>query len=440
MKRLRFDRWTGQLPLTRAGSALGSTSMPRPGVSVATISPRCTAVRYQSTLQNTSVWQGNPTTLESDGPYEQYKLYEEDDGTDHERFPPLEELPEKATTLPSPPPERALQSAKLAALHARLSLPERLPLQTLARALVDASADEDARFNNTNLAFVGQSLIHYHVAEWLMCRYPRLPMDIMYAAMRGYAGPATLHQVARSWGIEHAAAPGGEVDPGLLQFSQQRVGDSITAFGYRRTESKAVQKLRWRHGLSSRVVFDDDFGDMIDVEDSRAELMARANTEWGNEYTRALAERAFANCTRAITGALYAHAGREAAASFIKAHILSRTLNMTYLFAFKKPTRELSLLCAREEFEPPVARLLSETGRASRTPVFVVGIFSGKDKLGEGQAANLNSARHQAAMNALKSWYLYSPGEDTRLPSEMLTEGAKPWEPAYIDIGEIISR
>jgi hypothetical protein len=55
--------------------------------------------------------------------------------------------------------------SKLAALRARLSLLEKLPLQTLARAPVDASADNNPQFNNTNLAFVSQSLINYHVAE-----------------------------------------------------------------------------------------------------------------------------------------------------------------------------------------------------------------------------------------------------------------------------------
>jgi dsRNA-specific ribonuclease len=360
------------------------------------------------------------------------------DGTDHTRFPPLEQLPPRATSLPSPPPERALQSAKLAALHARLSLPERLPLQTLARTLVDASADENPQFNNTNLAFVGQSLINYHVAEWLMCRYPRLPMIVMYAAMKGYAGPTSLHHVARSWGVEHAAVPGGEVDPGLLQFSMHKPGNAVVGFGYRRAEADGLKKHKWRHGMSSRVVFDDDFGEVVDTEDAKDELRLRADAEYGNEYTRSLAEKAYATCARAVTGAIYAHAGRERAKAFIEAHVLSRTLDLSKLFAFKKPTRELSLLCAREDFEPPVARLLSETGRLSRTPVYVVGIFSGKDKLGEAAGSSLEYARTGAAMNALKSWYLYSPGEGVRVPSDMLNEDAAPWEPAYIDMGEII--
>jgi dsRNA-specific ribonuclease len=187
-------------------------------------------------------------------------------------------------------------------------------------------------------------------------------------------------------------------------------------------------------------VFDDDFGEVVDPEADKENLRKRSNLQYGDEYTRSLAERAYANCARAVVGALYAHVGREQAKAFIRAHILSRHLDVSQLFAFKKPVRELNMLCAREDFEPPVARLLSETGRLSRTPVFVVGIFSGNDKLGEGAGPSLEHARVKAAINALKSWYLYSPGEHVRVPSDMLSENAKPWEPVYIDMGEIVGR
>ncbi|KAK3906276.1 ribonuclease III domain-containing protein [Staphylotrichum tortipilum] len=428
MKRLRLDRWTS--PLLAARPAPCPASRPRAALrptTAASAFSRGTAVRYQST----------DTTPEEHiaAPQEDY-----DDGTDHVRFPPLEKLPPGAASLPSPPPERALRSAKLAALKARLALPDRVPLQTLARALVDASADQNRLFNNSSLAFVGQTFINYHVSEWLLCRYPRLPMKILYAAMKGYAGPISLHHVARSWGIEHAAAPGGEVDPGLLQFSMHKPGDAFVALGYRRSEADHLKHNKWRHSLSNSVVFDDDFGDLIDTQDQADKMRARPDTEYGNEYTRMLAENAYATCVRAVVGTLYAHAGREPAKAFVKAHILARTLEIERLFSFKHPTRELSMLCAREDFEAPVARLLSETGRLSRTPVYNVGIFSGGDKLGEGAAASLDHARAKAAMNALMSWYLYSPGENVSVPSDMLEDGAKPWTPAYIDMGEVVGR
>ena len=74
---------------------------------------------------------------------------------------------------------------------------------------------------------------------------------------------------------------------------------------------------------------------------------------------------------------------RSTSQLYFPLHILSRNLDIDRMFAFHAPLMELSKLCAREGFDRPVARLESETGRLSRTPVYVVGIYSGKDKLGE---------------------------------------------------------
>lgn len=431
-----MDRWTGQLLLARPAATLRYARPERAA---------CLALRRQ---QSTAI----PTQLSS--PYETHS-----DGTDHDRFPPLEKLPPTATSLPSPLPERALKSAKLAALHARLSLPQKIPLQTLARTLVDVSADENPQFNNSNLAFVGQTLINYHVAEWLMVRYPRLPMSIVWAAMSAFTGPAPLYQVAQSWGIESAGAPGGEVDPGLLQFSLEKPGMVNHGFGYKRAELAYLDKYKFRHSISSGVIFDDDYGDLVrrtmpgqeeeevdEVDEDHEEEPDFDESEqpshmtYGNLTTRTLAERAHAQMVRATVGSIYAHCGRDTVKAFVKSHIMSRTLDLSKLFQFKHPTRELAMLCEREDFEPPVARMLSETGRLSRTPVFVVGIFSGNDKLGEAAGPNLDMARWKAAMNSLKAWYLYSPGENARVPSDMLIPDARPWEPAHIDMGEIVAR
>ncbi|KAK4181826.1 ribonuclease III domain-containing protein [Triangularia setosa] len=446
MKRLRIERATGQL------LAAHPSTTSTPGAALRS-SHRASQVpvRHQSS---------SAVEAKSHTP-----LYEED-GTDHSRFPPLEKLPPNTSALPSPLPSRALQSAKLAALHARLSLSPKIPLQTLARTLVDASADPNPQFNNSSLAFLGSTIINYHASEWFMVHYPRLPMDVFYAAMTGLAGPAPLHRIAKSWGIESAAVPGGEVDPGLLQFSLEHPGESVLGFGYTRTVVGKINKNNWQRSVASKVIYDDDFGQAVPppsqqpkeennpAEEEESEEFSESvplpkfsPTSYGSEQTRELSEKAHANFVRAVVGAMYAHCGREAAKSFVKAHVLSRHLDLERLFAFKHPTLELAMLCAREEFDPPVARLLSETGRLSRTPVFVVGIYSGNDKLGEGAGATLEQARLKAAMHALKAWYLYSPGERARVPSDMLgdedeggAEKKKSWEPVYVDIGELISR
>ncbi|KAM4064706.1 ribonuclease III [Hirsutella rhossiliensis] len=332
--------------------------------------------------------------------------------------------PDAKPGRPSTSHKRPDVSAKLAALHARLALSKTIPLQTLARALITPSADPDAEANNSNLAYLGSTIVNYHVLEYLVCKWPRLPMAILYEALRAYAGHESLQQVARQWGLELAAAPGQEVDPGLLQWKADGQHMLSTRWGYIRPDVRRNAHYH-RPSLSSRVVLDVDFGERVPPSS-------------GEEEYQGLQSEATASFVQAVVGSIYTHCGREPAKSFVASHILSRQLDPSALFAFKLPTRELALLCAREGFEAPLARLESETGRLSRTPVYVVGIYSGSEKLGEGSGPSLDIARRKASMNALKAWYLYSPGNKVRVPSDTMDEEAEPWTAPHIDIGEII--
>ncbi|KAJ5771271.1 uncharacterized protein N7511_003322 [Penicillium nucicola] len=325
---------------------------------------------------------------------------------------------------PSPTVEAAQQSAKLAALHARLYLPSRLPVETLARTLVDASADPNTDFNNTSLATLGHDLLSYYTTEHLICKYPRLPLTVIFAAMYAYAGPKTLAAMAREWGVELASVPGGEVDPGLLQFQRLEPGSEVPETPASDTVRPYEQQLNWRKTVTSKVFYDDEFGDPIKGMPATA-------------ATGVTTEQASAEFVRAVMGAIYLHAGRAAAKQFFEQHFLSRHLNISELFNFRKPARDLNRLCAREGFERPVAKIISETGRKSRHPVFVIGIFSGNDKLGEGAGASLMEGRERAAVAALKGWYLYSP-LSVRVPSAMEEASAAPWKPVHVDLGEVV--
>ncbi|RSM03912.1 hypothetical protein CEP52_007123 [Fusarium oligoseptatum] len=403
MKRVRLDRWGGQLLRARSGAAI----MARPAARQPFI---LSALASQSTT--------TPTTSTT-------RRQASSAAASHDLIDDMSIDPQSRTPLPSPAPQRAAESAKLAALHARLSLSNKIPLETLARALIVPSADKNPSFNNINLAFLGSTFINYHVLEYLVCKWPRLPMTLLYETLRAYAGKESLHQIARRWGVEAAAAPGEEVDPGLLQWKPEASGLQ-TRWGYVRANSDITDRYVERRGISSRVVLDDEFGDMVSMPKTGEE---------GYQYYQ---HEAYASFVQAVVGSIYTHCGRDATRDFVKSHILSRDVDVSSMFQFQLPTRELAMLCAREGFQAPIARLESETGRLSRTPVFVVGIYSGAEKLGEGSGASLDIARWNASMNALKAWYLYSPSNKVRVPSDMLEEGAKPWKAPHIDIGEII--
>jgi dsRNA-specific ribonuclease len=373
--------------------------------------------------------------------------------------------------LNAPSHARARQSGKLAALHSRLSLPSKLPLQTLARCLIDSSVDPRPGYNNAPLALLGQDLLGYYTSEHLLCHYPRLPMPVLFAAQYAFVGPATLGSLRSEWGVEVVAAPGQEVDPGLLQLKRVAPGNALSEDGM--TLKKDMPSLRrldtgrrneaynYRRGMSSRIVYDDQFGDLQTgipdpdaapypgaptssrSEEHNTDEVAKEETQGQSPSDGITVQAASTTFVRALAGALHLHAGPAASKAFHAEHILSRHLQLHQLFNFTHPTRDLSRLCLRENFEPPVARLISETGRHSRSPVFVVGVFSGEEKLGEGAGSSLDEARVRAAAAALRSWYLYSPTpDDIVLPSDMeATEGQvkKTWKPQVVDVGEIIT-
>ncbi|KAI9841544.1 MAG: hypothetical protein M1837_000645 [Sclerophora amabilis] len=328
--------------------------------------------------------------------------------------PPPSSVDGDLPSLPSPPPSVAASSAKLSALHARLSLPSRFPLTTLSRALIDATADPSLRFNNTSLAQLGNNILGYYCSEHLLAHYPRLPTAVIEAATFAYIGPVALATVVREWGVETAAEPGGEVNPGLLQFRRVPPGSRgppTTSSPYPSSSSSSS---------------------------SSSEASSDLRNPHTSRRTTTTLERASTTFLRALVGAIYLHTGRQSTKQFVHAHILSRHLSLPSLFSFKQPTRDLSRLCSREGFASPIARLISETGRKSRHPVFVVGVYSGDDKLGEGQGSSLDEARTRAAVSALMAWYLYSP-EQVTLPSVTEEDGGdRHWRPAMIDGGEVI--
>jgi dsRNA-specific ribonuclease len=95
--------------------------------------------------------------------------------------------------------------------------------------------------------------------------------------------------------------------------------------------------------VSSKIFYDDEFGDAI-----------KGSVALGQGVTE---ETARATFVRAVLGAIYLHAGRPAAKRFFEQHILSRHLNVSELFNFSQPARDLARLCARENFEAPVAKI-----------------------------------------------------------------------------------
>lgn len=105
-----------------------------------------------------------------------------------------------------------------------------------------------------------------------------------------------------------------------------------------------------------------------------------------------------AESLNAIIGAVYKEQGLDAAKKFVHGHILARDFDLRPHLAFKQPKTHLSKLMSKQGKPSPVSRLVSETGRHSRSPVFVVAVFSGEEKLGEGFGYSLKMAEHRVCI------------------------------------------
>ncbi|KAF8202490.1 ribonuclease III domain-containing protein [Pholiota molesta] len=127
---------------------------------------------------------------------------------------------------------------------------------------------------------------------------------------------------------------------------------------------------------------------------------------------------AMASIPRSLTALIYQERSLPAARDFVHTHFLTRQVDLRKMLKFFNPKKSLLEMVQKYEREPPKSRLLKETGRFSNSPVFVVGIFSGADQLGEGFGASLRMAEYRAAEDALMRIYLTQRPEDTlQLPS-----------------------
>ncbi|KAG5438866.1 hypothetical protein PCK2_000909 [Pneumocystis canis] len=299
-------------------------------------------------------------------------------------------------------------SAKLHAFHARLKLGSLFLKSTLVRTFVDSRVTLGINFapNNESLAVLGRCIVKYLVSEYLMARWPRLPYNILKTAMWGYCGSKVLARLGREWGIETSDKE--------VKISQDSTEDELRCILLEiLSEAKNGKLVFKRIGWIPyhKPFLKDDYGEV-----------------------------AISRIVESIIGGIYLHYGFTDARVFINNHIISRYISMPSLFSFEQPTRELSVLCSRQNLEPPVSRLIAETGRCSISPLFIVGVYSGNEKLGEGHGSSLKEAKHTvagASINALKAWYLYESKEFDR-PSKTLENDKEVYIPVHIDCGEVI--
>lgn len=275
----------------------------------------------------------------------------------------------------------SLRSPAITTLHARLALPKTLPHTILQQCLIDSTASPIN--NNSTLATHGNHVIGYYVTDWIMTKYPRLPFPVLKNTLISYAGWKSLAEVGKGWGVN--AAETESTSDATITFKSVPAGQTKeTSEGTYKTE-------------------------------------------------------AYANFVRSLIGALHIHTDHTTTRQFVDNHILSRHLDLLRSFRIEQPGRQLSFLCAREGLETPSTRLVAETGRRTNDPVYIQAVYTGEEKLGEGQGSSLREAKFNAEQNAMKAWCLFEDRQ-ADLSSHQLegTTRLRGYKPAMIDSGDII--
>ena len=97
--------------------------------------------------------------------------------------------------------------------------------------------------------------------------------------------------------------------------------------------------------MSSRTMFDNQFGDQITVKEAEDEEHDLAKDIRDGRVIQLV--DACSNFVNALLGAISLHLGRRLAKVFFKEHIMSRHLDISRLFEFKAPTRGCGRLSRR---------------------------------------------------------------------------------------------
>lgn len=288
------------------------------------------------------------------------------------------------TAIHQCPEEITSKSVGLITLHNRLDLPKEFSTSLLARCLTcrssnllklkDTTTESYSHVVSTNnycdnqgLNIFGKNLLTFHVTKYLLQKYPRLPTVVLNTAVDAYISENILASIAKSWGIEAETVP-------IINRYLRNEPISIT-----------LGKLRFMNNILSKK--------------DGIERITKLNFS---------EESAYSLFVRSVIGGLWT-INPDLSELFIKQHILSRKLDVSKLFRFEQPTRELAKLCQRENLERPVSKLIAESGRLSKAPLFIVGVFSNNEKLGEGFGSSLKEAKARAATDALLKWYCYEP-------------------------------
>ncbi|CAI2167113.1 8062_t:CDS:2 [Funneliformis geosporum] len=198
--------------------------------------------------------------------------------------------------------------------------------------------------SNKSFKDLGNSAILLYLTEYFHMKYPLLHTDYLKDVLEVYSGRSTLAALGYEIGLNHVV----------------RWNKSIEVFSTTENEGK-----------------------------SESTNKNESPTAYKSRKITITIGRAVINAVKAIVGALYLDKGPNSAKTFVHDNLLSREFDIQTLYDIKEPKRHLTALMKRLEREHPISRHLYIpyiviAGRKTKEPIFVIGAYSGTEKLAEG--------------------------------------------------------
>ncbi|WWC99659.1 hypothetical protein V866_006563 [Kwoniella sp. B9012] len=279
-----------------------------------------------------------------------------------------------------------------------------------------SSSSSTTKSDNELLSTLGNSLLGLFASEHITQLYPLLPTQAVKNAITAYVGPSTCLSVARELGVSVQGGGNNGQVPGLGRGSNS-AGLPIRWSKVYLQEKNYQDNIRGENVPSKgpeKVPVARRFQKLLEKKENEEKDMSE---EIGGRRNRESFEDVVASTVRAFVGLIYQEQGIHAARSFVHAHFLSRSIDLSSLFNFKNPLHMLSSVISSHLSSAGVPisanqgviekRLLASTGVNSQSPLFLVGLFLPSGiKLAEGHGSSKAMAEYRAAKNALLSLFL----------------------------------
>jgi len=170
----------------------------------------------------------------------------------------------------------------------------------------------------------------------------------------------------------------------------------VTDFLYRKYDNPEGDLTNWRSAL----VKTESLAAVAETLDVMSYMRLSRGEAKGNDRSRMLIS---ANATEAIIGAIYLDLGYDTAKDFITKRIIARLPEILETGTWVDPKSKFQEMAQERDGQTPQYKVLEESG-PDHDKVFVVGVYVGKQLLGQGKGSSKQTAQQMAAESALKAY------------------------------------